>query len=246
MINLSVSACGALARDNAVLGPRAFAVGFRPVAGPSLTTSEGTGATAFEGAMRGRVTADKFWAQVDVRGPDECWPWKGKSFRPSGYGNTSWSGQSIAASRLSWVLTAKIMPPSHLFVCHKCHNPPCCNPNHLYLGTCSDNMRDAVSVKRQSSSRKTHCTRGHLLPEPIIKDGHVVRVCQQCRAERNRQLRARVKQKAENAAADAQCAAYWRKLEEMAQAVKQGDADERAVIAWIWDTLGVQLPTVTP
>lgn len=76
----------------------------------------------------------------------ECWPWMG--YRHRGYGEVSWGMRMQRAHRIAWML-ANGPIPSGLWVLHKCDNPPCCNPAHLYLGTHDDNVRDKVERGRQ-------------------------------------------------------------------------------------------------
>lgn len=98
---------------------------------------------------------DRFWSLVEMRGPSECWPWKGHR-RPLGYG---WfhihRRKSANASRVAYALTNGEVPAG-LLVCHSCDNPPCCNPNHLWLGTDADNAkdRDAKGRSRQGAPRR--------------------------------------------------------------------------------------------
>ncbi len=93
--------------------------------------------------------ADRFWPKVDRRGPDECWEWQaGKG--EHGYGliglGRRGSGQA-GAHRVSWALANGPIDAS-IHVCHRCDNPPCVNPAHLFLGTRSDNMQDMVAKGR--------------------------------------------------------------------------------------------------
>lgn len=55
----------------------------------------------------------------------------------------------LNAHRVAWIITHGEVPKGML-VCHKCDNPPCCNPNHLFLGTHADNVRDCVRKKRKN------------------------------------------------------------------------------------------------
>lgn len=93
---------------------------------------------------------DRFWCKVDVRGPDECWPWTAARTL-AGYGGFQ-VGVRVrdGAHRLAWKLTHAEDIPAGLEVCHSCDNPPCCNPAHLRLGTAKDNAADRVARGRQS------------------------------------------------------------------------------------------------
>lgn len=77
-----------------------------------------------------------------------CWLWT-ESLGSTGYGEC-WStrrGRSIKASRVSFEAFKGTIPEG-MFVCHRCDQPSCVNPAHLWLGTQSDNMRDAMSKGR--------------------------------------------------------------------------------------------------
>lgn len=91
--------------------------------------------------------SERFWRFVKVGGNDECWVWTGNSVY--GYGTLSTSrGKSPArAPRISWEIHNGPIPDG-LMVCHKCDNPPCVNPSHLFLGTAKDNANDCVAKGR--------------------------------------------------------------------------------------------------
>ena len=92
---------------------------------------------------------DRFWLMVNKEGPinskfGECWLW-GK--RKKGYGDIYVDGRNIKAHRYSWVLHNRKIPQG-LQVLHKCDNPCCVNPSHLFLGSQDINMKDMASKKR--------------------------------------------------------------------------------------------------
>ena len=91
----------------------------------------------------------RFWSKVDRRGPDECWPWLG-ALDSYSYGNFHLAGKPaplthIKAHRFAWILTFGAIPSgseTETCVLHRCDNPPCCNPSHLFLGSRADNNLD--------------------------------------------------------------------------------------------------------
>jgi hypothetical protein len=99
----------------------------------------------------------RFWRNVDKRGPNECWPWKG--YLCCGYGKfrvfiNRKKFIRIRAHQFSWYLHTKIHSTG-LQVCHKCDNPKCVNPDHLFLGTHADNQLDKFLKGRQMKG-ETH------------------------------------------------------------------------------------------
>jgi hypothetical protein len=134
------------------------------------------------------TAADRFWAKV--RQTEYCWLWTGSANR-KGYGNF-WpvshrrpGSRTMLAHRFSWELHFGPIPRG-LFVLHECDNPFCVRPDHLFLGTQVDNMRDCHRKDRNPTWRpRTHCPHGHpLIPSNTYVQrrpkGVTVRICKTC------------------------------------------------------------------
>jgi HNH endonuclease len=102
---------------------------------------------------------DHFWSKVIVRGYG-CWGWCG-SLHSDGYGligikrRAEGYRKNFYAHRVSWKMFRGPIPKG-LFVLHKCDNPPCTNPKHLFLGTNKDNMIDCSRKGRQNGKAKSN------------------------------------------------------------------------------------------
>lgn len=77
-----------------------------------------------------------------------CWLWT-KNTVAEGYGTIRAWGKNWRAHRVSWVLHYGAIPAGQM-VCHRCDNPSCVNPDHLFLGTAKDNASDMVRKNRQA------------------------------------------------------------------------------------------------
>ena len=107
-----------------------------------------------------------------------CIEWTGAA-NQYGYGRRQWKGRVVYVHRLAYEQAHGPIPPG-LFVLHRCDNPPCYNPDHLFLGTQRDNLQD-MSRKGRSIHRCGHDE------WYVRKDGR--RDCAVCARERDRRRR---------------------------------------------------------
>jgi len=117
-----------------------------------------------------RLLQRRFWAKVDVRGPDECWLWTGSTIR-SGYGMVNVKRKSKLAHRVSWELQNGPIPDGGGWhgtcVLHRCDVRNCVNPAHLFLGTHRDNMLD-MGAKGRGRQPRGEATAGAKLTESDV------------------------------------------------------------------------------
>lgn len=98
----------------------------------------------------------EFWAKVNKNGSipthmphlGQCWEWTASCIA-FGYGHFLWDKKLHLSHRISWIIVNGTIPDD-LFVLHKCDNPACVNPDHLFLGTKQDNSIDMFSKNRVS------------------------------------------------------------------------------------------------
>ena len=128
----------------------------------------------------------EFWSNVNVAEPDSCWLFG----NARSYGSFSTRGVSFVAHRLSWVLANNREIPEGLFVCHSCDVKSCVNPNHLWIGTHSDNMRDALAKGVKSSCSNADIRRKNIESVPLSQRSRVAMEAYRLEQEGRQQLAA--------------------------------------------------------
>lgn len=131
--------------------------------------------------------------KVDTWG-ESCWEFQGVRTK-KGYGRLHYGGREVFAHRLSYQLLIDDIPDGK-FVLHKCDNPPCINPGHLWIGTTSDNLQDAGNKNRLAHQRirTLYCKQGHFIAGDNVmivkRNERIYKTCKICRRETVQRCRA--------------------------------------------------------
>jgi hypothetical protein len=143
----------------------------------------------------------RFYEKVDnSAGRSDCWPWIGAT-DGKGRGQFWINGRLVRAPRVAWSLHHNQTFPPDKLACHTCDNPNCVNPAHIFVGSMSENIADAVRKGRHKANpeysgwqkHKTHCKRGHPLDGDnlYLQSNGKGRGCRICQRMHNENYRAR-------------------------------------------------------
>lgn len=99
-----------------------------------------------------KTLKEKLLENIGINKDNNCWEWQ-KFLTEHGYGRFRINTKKVLAHRASYEIFIEKIPKG-LLVCHKCDNPRCINPEHLWVGTDKDNVRDAMSKNRFWSTQR--------------------------------------------------------------------------------------------
>lgn len=121
---------------------------------------------SFSYRKKGRSAAERFWDLLIPEPNSGCWLWCGARYG-NGYGYFKFGKGGIPAHRFAWRLYNGEIPAG-LLVCHRCDNRVCVNPEHLFVGSHSDNLNDMHAKGRNNTPRGERHIRAKLTERDVI------------------------------------------------------------------------------
>lgn len=124
---------------------------------------------------RNGTIEERFWSKVIISLSDECWPWTAGCRTKKGYGTIKVDSKHIDAHRFSWMMANNRYDlTSKDFICHKCDNPSCVNPSHLFLGNAQINAQDAYDKGRLIMPTTSRYKKGNKASNSVLSDQQVL------------------------------------------------------------------------
>jgi hypothetical protein len=120
-----------------------------------------------------QIDRDRFWSKASPS-PSGCLEWY-RAKTNHGYGAFQYKGQALKAHRVAYELHYGI-DPAGKFVCHKCDNPCCIKPEHLFLGTALDNNNDMRAKGRDNFTGPTNPPVGEDRHNSLLTEEEVIRI----------------------------------------------------------------------
>jgi len=117
--------------------------------------------------------AERFWKKVEINSQDTCWMWLAAT-KEGGYGKIMGNdGHFYLAHRVAYEMLIGVIPAGML-LCHRCDNPGCVNPSHMFIGTQADNLKDMRAKGRGNPPRGTRHPKARLTEQLVsqIRSDH--------------------------------------------------------------------------